>query len=275
MVKINVLLENCSIDSQYKSNHGLSLFIEYEDKNILLDVGPDINFLQNAKTKNIDLSSVNYLFLSHNHRDHTGGINDFLEINNAGHVYIMDKIDNKYYKKFLFFNIPIGLKLAKKYRPRITQIAGDLIIGDKIFFLKNTISEYKKSDFNKKLYKRYNGKVVNDSFDHEGILVLEDNNELLIFNACSHNGIFNIIDTVKTKIPNKKIRCYVGGLHLYNLTAKNNNNNEYLDYLIKGLKEMDMVVYTGHCTGKYALNYMKTQLGEKIQEINTGMELSV
>jgi 7,8-dihydropterin-6-yl-methyl-4-(beta-D-ribofuranosyl)aminobenzene 5'-phosphate synthase len=275
MIKINILVENHSINSEYKSSHGLSILIEYDNKNILLDVGADNNFSINAIKKNIDLAKVDYLFLPHNHMDHTRGINKFLEINHTCPVYLMDNIDSKYYIKLLFFNIPVGLKLNKKYRSRISQLSDDLVIDKKIHFLKNIVSKYQKPTFNKKLYKKINGSLINDTFEHESILVVEDNNELVIFNSCSHNGILNIIDTVKTNIPNKKIRCYIGGLHLFNPTTKINDSDEYLDYLINGLKEMDIIIYTGHCTGKYGLKYLKEKLGEKIQEINTGMELSV
>ena len=278
MIKINVLLENYSINDQYKSGHGLSVLINYNDSNILLDVGPDNKFIGNAIKTGIDLTKVDYLFLSHSHIDHTGGINDFIKINNRAPIYLMDNIDNKYYIKVFFLNIPIGLKLDKKFRSRITQVKDDLIMdnmNDKIYFLKNMVSKYQKPTFNKNLYKKDKNKIVNDNFDHEGILVLEENNELLIFNSCSHNGILNVIETVKTKIPNKKIRSYLGGLHLFNPPTKTNESPEYLDYLIKELRNMDITIYTGHCTGRYALNYMKDALGSMIQEINTGMELSL
>jgi len=275
MIKITVLLENNSFQPQYKSSHGLSILIEYENRNILLDTGPDDRYLTNAALKNIDLTKVKYLFLSHNHDDHTGGLNNFIEMNNSADIYIMDNINNKYYAKVLFFHKSIGTKLNKSYLSRITQIENDSIIDNKIHFIKNTVSEYKKPTFNNKLFKEKDGKKVNDTFDHEGILVFEDNNELLIFNSCSHNGILNAIETVKKKIPDKKIRSYIGGLHLFNPVSKINDSDEYLDYLINRLKDMDIIIYTGHCTGKYALNYMKNKLGNKIQEINTGMELFV
>ncbi|MCL2832474.1 MAG: hypothetical protein FWD78_04830 [Treponema sp.] len=117
--------------------------------------------------------------------------------------------------------------------------------------------------------------MVNDNFDHEGILVLVDNNELLIFNSCSHNGILNIIETVTQKFPGKKIRGYIGGLHLGNAGVKFQESNEYLDSLIEKLKETQIKIYTGHCTGRPVLNYLKEKLGDKIYEINTGMELEI
>jgi 7,8-dihydropterin-6-yl-methyl-4-(beta-D-ribofuranosyl)aminobenzene 5'-phosphate synthase len=102
-MKLTVLLENYSVNKKFKSNHGLSLFIEYKGKIILLDTGSNSNFLENAKLIKLDLSKVDYLFLSHNHSDHTGGINDFLGINNISENYLMDGIFSKYYNKILFF----------------------------------------------------------------------------------------------------------------------------------------------------------------------------
>ena len=274
MVKINILLENHSIDKKYFSSHGLSVLMEFNEKLILLDVGPNNDYLKNANKKNIDLSKVNYLFLSHNHNDHTGGINSFLKLNSSAAVYLMDNILNKYYINMLFFKSPISLKIKKKYIPRITQVKEDLNIENKIFFLKNESSKYRKPTFNSELFKKEESKYINDTFDHEGIFVLEDNNELLVFNSCSHNGILNSIETVKAKLPNKKIKAYLGGLHLSNPVTKDNESDEYLDYLAKELKGMETAIYTGHCTGEYSLNYLKNGLGDKVKEINTGMELS-
>jgi len=275
MTKINVLLENNSVNHQYKSKHGLSVLINYNGDTILLDVGPDKKFAENAAKMNIDLAKVKYLFLSHNHNDHTGGINEFIKINKTAAIYLMDNINSKYYVRNRFFNIPLGLKLAGANYSRVTQVKEDLIIDGGIQFLKNAVSDYVKPTFNKVLYKRDEKKLVNDTFDHEGILVLEDNNELLIFNSCSHNGILNVIETVRSKIPDKKIRAYVGGLHLCNPDTEQHEDDERLDYLIKELRERNVIVYTGHCTGKYALDYMKKKSGKMIQEINTGMELNI
>ena len=106
-------------------------------------------------------------------------------------------------------------------------------------------------------------------------MALEDNNELLIFNSCSHNGILNIIETVKRKFPEKPIRSYVGGLHLSKPYSDYHENDEYLNQLIEKLKVQNINIYTGHCTGKYVLDYMKEKMGNTIHEINTGMELMI
>ena len=275
MVQIKILLENSSIDDKYKSKHGLSILIECHERKILLDVGSDKKFAENADTMGIDLSQITELYLSHNHNNHTGGLNEFVKINNTASIFIMDDIRHKYYVKFLFFFISVGLKLEKKYRSRITQIKNDQIVNKKIYFLKNTITENIKPTFNNKLFKKENTGMVNDTFDHEGILVIEDDNELLVFNSCSHNGILNVIETVKAKIPGKKIRGYIGGLHLCNPQTKQHENCEYLDNIINNVKKMNINIYTGHCTGKFALDYFKEKMGNVFHEINTGMEIEI
>ena len=279
MVKIKVLLENHAVNDRYKAKHGLSIFMEYNGRNILLDVGPDSKFLENANAMGVDLTKIDFLFLSHNHLDHTGGLNDFNKINSSAPIYLMDDIKNRYYAKRSILKIPIaipiGLKLKKRYHSRVTQLKDDLNIENKIFFLKNTISDNRKPTFNKVLLKKVKGRKINDTFDHEGILVLEDNNELAVFNSCSHNGILNVIESVKRKIPNKKIRSYTGGLHLSNPATNQHESNEYLDNIVEKIKTLNVHIYTGHCTGKFVLQHLKEKLGNLIQEINTGMELNV
>ena len=269
------MLENSRIDSGYKSKHGLSVFINYHGMNILLDTGPDRKFHPNAKKMNLDLAKVELLFLSHAHYDHTGGLNEFLKINSSAAVYLMDSIDSRYYSKRRPFNIPIGLKLKRKFNGRITSLDKDLSIGNNIYFLKNTAGNFQKPSSNRTLLKKTGSKVMPDTFDHEGILVIDENDELVIFNSCSHNGLLNIINTVEEKIPNKKLRSYVGGLHLSNPKTQEHESNEYLDVLINELKKKDITVYTGHCTGKYAFDYLKNALKDNIQKISTGMILNV
>lgn len=275
-IHMTVLLENYSIDKQYAYKHGLSLFINNNGTSILLDAGPDSKFTENAVKMGIDLSQVEYAFLSHNHGDHTGGIHEFIKINNSAPIYLMDSIDSTYYGKFLFAYFPNKkLALSDNHRSRIIQQNEDVIIDENIHFLRNRFSIYNKPSTNKRLYKKENGTFMPDTFDHEGIMVVEDNNELVIFDSCSHNGILNIIETVKQHFPDKKIRSYVGGLHLSDPFSGAHESDENLDVIIQELHKIDIQIYTGHCTGEYALNYLKEHLGEKIHEIHTGMKLNI
>jgi phosphoribosyl 1,2-cyclic phosphate phosphodiesterase len=54
-----------------------SVFVEYEGQRILVDAGPD--FRQQLLRENI--SSVDAILLTHNHKDHTGGLDDIRAFN--------------------------------------------------------------------------------------------------------------------------------------------------------------------------------------------------
>ena len=77
-MRIDVLIENTS-HNELLCEHGLSFLIHYHDKMYLLDAGQSGNFIDNAKSLNIDLSKVNKCILSHGHYDHSDGYVRFLD----------------------------------------------------------------------------------------------------------------------------------------------------------------------------------------------------
>ena len=50
-------------------------------KGHLIAVDPGYNFLQNLHTQGIDIASVDYVLVSHNHLDHTDGLKDLIRVN--------------------------------------------------------------------------------------------------------------------------------------------------------------------------------------------------
>lgn len=56
-----------------QGEHGLSLLVEAGEHKVLFDTGASDLFLRNARLLGLDLSDVEYVVLSHGHRDHTGG----------------------------------------------------------------------------------------------------------------------------------------------------------------------------------------------------------
>ncbi len=75
MVRALMLVENRSRSPRLVSSWGLSIWIEVKGKRILFDVGPDYPTLAyNARELGVDLSTVNAIFISHWHSDHSGAL---------------------------------------------------------------------------------------------------------------------------------------------------------------------------------------------------------
>ena len=87
-MKITALLENTTHRTDMKTEHGLSLYIESENLNILFDMGQSANFAENAQKLGIDLSKADIAILSHGHYDHGGGLSEFLKSNDHAPVFI-------------------------------------------------------------------------------------------------------------------------------------------------------------------------------------------
>ena len=87
-MKIIVLAENTAPEgSGLKPEHGLSLYLEYAGKKLLLDAGASGCFADNAERLGVDLAAVELAVLSHGHYDHAGGLARFFQLNTSAPVY--------------------------------------------------------------------------------------------------------------------------------------------------------------------------------------------
>ena len=67
----------------------------------------------------------------------------------------------------------------------------------------------------------------------------------------------------------------IGGMHLSGNSMQNIASSEQIVKLAQGLKATKTKFYTGHCTGEYAFNILKEQLGAQIEAIKLGLEFEL
>jgi 7,8-dihydropterin-6-yl-methyl-4-(beta-D-ribofuranosyl)aminobenzene 5'-phosphate synthase len=80
-MKATLLLENHSLFNQYyNAEHGFSAWVEDEDVKVLFDTGYSDKFIKNAEEMKIDLRTADYVIISHNHNDHSGGLKYLISI---------------------------------------------------------------------------------------------------------------------------------------------------------------------------------------------------
>ena len=99
-MKWTVLVDNRTNNPAYETEHGLSILLETEKHSILLDTGASDMLIRNAERLGKDLSRVDYVFISHGHSDHAGGLKHFMEINKKAKVIVSpDAISGKFFSK--------------------------------------------------------------------------------------------------------------------------------------------------------------------------------
>ena len=264
-----ILIDNLTRD-ELSPEWGLAVYIEHEDHRFLLDTGASHKFLQNAERMDIDVSQVEFGVLSHAHYDHADGIGAFFEQNKKAPFYLRAGAAENCYSCKKFFPRYIGIRkgLLERYAERIRCVEGDYEICPGITLLPHKTPGLEAVGKKIGMYVRKGWRMCADSFAHEQSLVLDTKKGLVVFNSCSHGGADNIIREVALSYPGKKIYAYIGGLHLYR------RSDEDVRALAAQIRETGIEnIYTGHCTGQRAFDLLKEELGDRIHQIYTGMEI--
>lgn len=232
----------------------------------------------NAAKLDVNLRAVDVALISHAHYDHLGGLVDFLSLNDKATVYLKKEIfDNQY------VSIKDGNILERGYseellehKDRFTFLKEDIMRDGELIIIKNIDKDYPLPKGNKLLYTTEDNEVVGrDTFNHELLFAIEHDNELVMFSGCAHNGILNMISTLKRHFPDKNIKAIHGGFHLIDTQFTDTETDDEITEIAHEIDKLapNAIIYTGHCTSSKAVEQMKTVLGNRLQSFYTGHEI--
>ena len=262
-MKVQVLLENTSLNEDLKAEHGLSLYIETDKRKILFDMGQTEAFADNAEEMGIDLSQVDIAILSHGHYDHGGGLRRFMEINHKATIYLNHHAFLPYYNGTEKY---IGLDQELKQSNRFVFVDDLLEIEDGITLCScnQKMRPFSFSHFG--LMKKEDDRLVPDDFRHEQYLLIQEAGKKVLLSGCSHKGILNIMNWLKPDV-------LIGGFHFSKMDCA--QDSEALWFAAKTLQGYLAKYFTGHCTGEAQYAFLKEILGDQLECLGTGMEFIV
>jgi 7,8-dihydropterin-6-yl-methyl-4-(beta-D-ribofuranosyl)aminobenzene 5'-phosphate synthase len=245
----------------YTGEWGFSALIEADDKKVLFDTGLRENtVINNAKELKIDLNNISNVFLSHNHKDHTGGLinlkNNFSDsfsnahvgdgiflkrlTKNLIHAYILD---NKKEMENLGINF-----INHKYPSQILPGIWTTGVIQRIHDEKNWSKTGKIIDTNKN--------IIEDNIPEDQSLFFDTAKGIVLISGCGHAGIINTIEHVKKILPDRPIYMILGGFHVHNL------NDSKLKWTANNLKESGVQYFIGaHCTGINSTYKLRKYMG--------------
>ncbi|MBD3287410.1 MBL fold metallo-hydrolase [candidate division KSB1 bacterium] len=178
-VKITILYDNYVFEENTKADWGFSCLIEGPEKTILFDAGTDGDILMgNIRALNVDLSEVDCIVISHDHRDHSGGLDDVLRAVDETDIFLPSTFNVNHIPSLQ--NRSVHVKLVNDPEE---ICAGVYLTGE----LGSQIKEQS--------------------------LILNKKDGAVIVTGCSHPGIVHIIKTSKSIVENN-IQLVVGGFHL-------------------------------------------------------------
>lgn len=276
--KLVLLSDNLKGVETLYCEHGLCAFLDTGTHQLLLDTGASNQFIHNAKTLGIDLTTIDYVFISHGHRDHMGGLTSFLELNVKAKVLLSSKIMNK-----SFFSTRHGGKKNigidfdfEKYQNRCVYIDQATKLHDEIDIFPCSCSEFAAPKANSTLFFDTGSGLQADDFSHELVLGIGSENPV-IYTGCAHNGLLNILQSFRQTtgmLPN----FVIGGFHLLDSESDHFfETEEELNSIAAFLRIYypDTSFLTGHCTGTQAYEHLKNQLHRQLELFHTGYQAHI
>lgn len=219
MITVKVIV-NDTMPAPLRSEHGLAVWCRVEPIGgrpftILLDTGQTPETLAyNAEKLGVDLSTLDYVLLSHGHYDHTGGL-PALSGSNAKVIYahgieakrfsvqLTSPADGKRMCK------PIGLPC-----PDVVSSMDSLCVTGVTEILPwlRVFTLPEAAPVNPRLLSADG--VTPDAFPDELFAIVSDGTSSLLYGGCTHHGLSQLLSFVTGNLGVNRIDTFVGGLHL-------------------------------------------------------------
>lgn len=232
---------------------GFAALVEADGHRLLIDTGarPD-TVLTNLHDLGLDISDVKEVVLTHNHRDHTGGLlslrREFMKKNpealsvahvGKGIMYSRPGADGKEH------NYVVGMR--KEYEAMggkfIEHDAGaELFPG--VWLTGPVPRKYPERNWSALGKVVTPAGVVEDNVPEDQSVVINTNKGLVVITGCGHAGIVNTLTFAEAEFPKTPVYAVVGGIHLFAAT------DATVDWTADKFKDFGVQYFVGaHCTG--------------------------
>jgi 7,8-dihydropterin-6-yl-methyl-4-(beta-D-ribofuranosyl)aminobenzene 5'-phosphate synthase len=180
-LRFTVLYDNYLYQEGTKADWGFSCLIEGTEKTILFDTGTQPQILiHNVEVLKVDLKKVEFIVISHNHGDHTGGLPAVLERNPRVTVYFPVSFPPEFGRR------------VESLKAKAQSVDKPIEICRNVYLTGEMGDEIKEQS-----------------------LIIDSPKGLIIVTGCSHPGIVNILRRAKEML-DRPIQLVFGGFHLRN-----------------------------------------------------------
>ncbi len=236
--KVRILFNDTARQADLATGIGFSSLV---GKDLLFDAGNDGgSLLKNMDVLEIDPTEINTVIISHDHWDHTGGLEDLLAMKPGITVYGCPGFSSELKQTVALNNGVYKSGIGyRQIRPGIF-LTGEMITG------------YKGADL------------------VEQAMVLRSENGISIVTGCAHPGIVRIIDNVLEEFSSESIYTIAGGFHL-----RHHDENE-LQEVLQQMKKREISFFAPmHCTGQRAIETFSSMFGNRVKKLASGDSMEI
>ncbi len=245
--------------------HGLSCLVSIrrgtETRTILFDSGPeDRVFEQNVSRLGVDLGAVTEIVLSHGHFDHAAGMLRALQLirdrNGAKDVRFHahpDMFRQRATRQADGGMLPLeavpSVVALTEYGADVVSTREPQSIAAGMVFVSGEIPRV--TPFERGLPGQHRLRLDGSGWEPDELIMDERyiavdvaEKGLVVFSACSHAGIVNVLTHARDCFPDRPIHAVIGGFHL------SGANEKIIPETVEALRALDPAyVLAGHCTG--------------------------
>jgi len=180
-LKLTILYDSTAADPKLRSGGGFAALVEYGGHTLLFDTGPTGSFLlENMRQLNVDPQSIEAIIISHEHSDHTGGLQALLDTGIRPTVYVPPLYSSAF-------------KEQVRARTELVEVNDALTILPGMHLARPA------------------GSVV------EQALAVETRDGTVVIVGCAHPGIVNMVRRMQEIVPGKA-SLLAGGFHLMDVS---------------------------------------------------------
>ena len=262
------------------AHHGLSLLLTARvggtNRTLLFDAGPAAaTFQRNTEILGVDFASVEAVVLSHGHWDHAGGLLNAVE----------SIARSRGGKRFTCYVHPGMFRQRATKRPdgqlyvnelvpdpeRLSGAGANVIntrepqcVADGAFYVSGEIPRV--TSYEAGVPNHLTRSADDKSWEPDPLIMDErfvsvnvKGKGQIVFSACSHAGLINVLTHARSVFPAVPLYGAMGGLHLSGI------NERVIPQTVADLKQFGLkLLAPGHCTGWRAMSHIAREFGEEL-----------
>ncbi len=234
-VRVTIVFNNVIGREDLGYGWGMAAYVEGYEKKILFDTGDNGTILlKNLQKLGIKPEDIDFVFLSHAHEDHTGGLWSFLR----------EKSD---------VTVCLLRSFPASFKARVKEMGATVLEVDEPVELLPGV---------------WTTGPLGEAIEEQS-LILRTQEGILILTGCSHPGITNIVKKARELFPEDRLLFVTGGFHL--LSTPRGIVRRIAEELKQlGVEKIG----PSHCTGEEAREIFREVFGENFVEAGAGTVFS-
>lgn len=272
-MRIHCLIDNAvSRQSAYWGEHGLAFLIEYAGKTFLFDTGGSGEVLaHNLAIAGVAPEALDFVLISHSHRDHTGGLEWLLGAAPQLRVYAHPAALERHYSnrsgEMREKGLPFAFSAAQKTRLHLSTERRELLPG--VFASGEIQPRPFPEGRSPHHFTRTEAGWIPDPYADDQSLVLAGEDGLVLVCGCCHTGLANTVAWVEREF-DATPDVIVGGMHLAGA------DEAQIDALVADLQGRGRpLLYPNHCTGERAIMALSQAFPGRVETFPAGSSLTL